>query len=155
MRNFSAQQCTYNNNNTSSTKDDASIDSRPDWMKRLQEKKKEAQQQTPKNIDLDLFPSFNESIGEITYLDDEDDLAESYFPGCDKMGSSLSSIDTDDLTPVSGYNFDEMIIGYTPGYYKTHLVVCGEVDDISNMKHDDKSIEGPTLVATTMGSIEK
>eukprot|EP00526_Cylindrotheca_closterium_P021959 CAMPEP_0113655144 /NCGR_PEP_ID=MMETSP0017_2-20120614/29537_1 /TAXON_ID=2856 /ORGANISM="Cylindrotheca closterium" /LENGTH=113 /DNA_ID=CAMNT_0000568347 /DNA_START=67 /DNA_END=408 /DNA_ORIENTATION=- /assembly_acc=CAM_ASM_000147 len=112
MRNFPAQQCISNNhtkNNKWSQKDskDASND-KPDWMKRLQEKKKEAHHQTP-NIDFELFPSMNDSVGEITYLDDEDDLAASYFPGCAKMGSSMNTIDADDLPPVSGYHFDEII----------------------------------------------
>ena len=133
MRNFTAQQCTSNNinkKNPTSPKDSkaTSKNDKPDWMKRLQEKKKEAHQ--PKNIDFDLFPSMNESIGEITFLDDEDDLAASYFPECDKMGSSMSAIDTNvdfDLFPSMNESIgeityledeDDLAASYFPGCKK-------------------------------------
>lgn len=108
MRNFVAQTYAFTNksqNNTSSLKAN-----KPDWMKRLQEKnKKDETVHQSKNIDLILFPSATSErrSSEITYLEDEDDLAASYFPGCGKVGSSMSSINIDDLPPVSGYNFEE------------------------------------------------
>ena len=113
MRNF--QQSTSNaktQHNVSSPKSTAAAaGNKPDWMKRLQEKNKKEEAVVAKNIDFNMFPSMNASASsEITYLDDEDDLAASFFPAWDKMGSSTSSINIDDdLPPVSGYHFEKLI----------------------------------------------
>lgn len=111
MRNFPAQQYTSINKSENDVSSPTKAN-KPDWMKRLQEKKKkeEIAYQT-KNVDLSMFPSsMHESHSSyITYLEDENDLAASYFPDCNDMGSSMSSIEIDDLPAISGYKFGERI----------------------------------------------
>eukprot|EP00980_Cylindrotheca_fusiformis_P016853 scaffold5088_cov98-Cylindrotheca_fusiformis.AAC.4 len=77
----------------------------PEWMVRLQQKKKEIK--VP-NRDEVLFPSF-EGKPEILYIDDEDNIAESYFPGTKFNGNSSSSTLLSNSESVSGYNFDELL----------------------------------------------
>jgi hypothetical protein len=84
---------------------------KPDWMVRLQQKKNEEWEEIKdNNRDEELFPKFSDKKSEITYIDDEDDIAQSYFPGAGKNGASASTLDTE-LTDgaVSGYNFDDLI----------------------------------------------
>lgn len=88
---------------------DGEQNTKPEWMKRLQEKNKQISasqhgERREYNRHAILFPSFDDCKTEITYLDDEDEIAESYFPEAKKTGSSD---DTEDV--ISGYNFDELI----------------------------------------------
>ena len=48
-------------------------------MKRLSQQKTQKEDYRAKNIDFAMFPSMDESTSEITYLEDGDDLAASYF----------------------------------------------------------------------------
>eukprot|EP00526_Cylindrotheca_closterium_P020277 CAMPEP_0113622494 /NCGR_PEP_ID=MMETSP0017_2-20120614/11529_1 /TAXON_ID=2856 /ORGANISM="Cylindrotheca closterium" /LENGTH=127 /DNA_ID=CAMNT_0000532331 /DNA_START=348 /DNA_END=731 /DNA_ORIENTATION=- /assembly_acc=CAM_ASM_000147 len=122
MRSFSN---TASSNNCTAVTENKS--NRPDWRKRVQEQRKsnhdsaektatsaENSTRRPLNCDPNLFSSsFNHSTStEITYLDDEDDLAESYFPEArrsKKLGLPCARIGSDSLKGVSGYNFDELI----------------------------------------------
>lgn len=88
---------------------------KPEWMVRLQQKQKEELKSPLPTKDYNrneiLFPKFDDSKTEILYLDDEDDVAQAYFPGAGKNGESISTMDTDctDNTGVSGYNFDDLV----------------------------------------------
>jgi hypothetical protein len=85
---------------------------KPDWMVRLQQKKKEEFEEIKDNNRHEvLFPNFSDTKSEITYIEDEDDIAQSYFRCAGNNGASASTLDsglTDDT--VSGYNFDDLIL---------------------------------------------
>eukprot|EP00980_Cylindrotheca_fusiformis_P016851 scaffold5088_cov98-Cylindrotheca_fusiformis.AAC.2 len=98
---------------TGSSKQSEGEKKAPDWMVRLQQKKKETK---APNRDEVLFPTF-EGKPEILYIDDEDDVAQSYFPEAKFNGNSSSSTlqsssESTEATAtrrVSGYNFDALL----------------------------------------------